>query len=62
MGEIMKTRKEILKEAHYIHASFHNYMGYICCDGEEDLLCFRRWILKREKEAIKKALEEAKQK
>lgn len=47
-----QTQKQRLKEAYDIHARFHNHMGYICCDGEEDLLALRKLIKQIEREAI----------
>ncbi|HUS51599.1 MAG TPA: hypothetical protein VMZ91_15640 [Candidatus Paceibacterota bacterium] len=56
------TQKQRLEEAYEIHSRFHNYMGYLVCDGEEDLLALRKLVKKLQKEAVNKyKKEEAKQ-
>lgn len=49
-----QTQKERLKEARDIHARFHNWMGFLVCDGVEDMLALRKLVKKIEREAYKK--------
>lgn len=58
----MKTQKQRLNEAYGIHSSAHRYMGYRVCDGEEDLLVFRKWVLQRERRAVNNAIAKFKRK
>ena len=46
--------KERLQEAYNIHSMFHNWMGFLVCDGEEDMRALRKLVKKIEREAIKK--------
>ncbi len=48
------NQKERLKQAYEIHSSARFYMGYLMCDGEEDMLAFRKWVLQRERMAVNK--------
>lgn len=49
---MVKTQKQRLQEAYNIHTHVHHYMGYMVCDGEEDLLAFRKWVMQRERRAV----------
>jgi hypothetical protein len=49
----MKTQKERLLEAYKINSMFHNWMGFMVCDGEEDMLSLRKLVKKIEREAVK---------
>ena len=49
-----QTQKQRLEEAYDIHARFHNYMGFLVCDGEEDMLALRKLVKKFEREAVNK--------
>lgn len=46
------TQKQRLEEAYEIHSRFHSWMGFLVCDGEEDLLALRKLIKKIEREAV----------
>lgn len=46
--------KERLQEAYEIHSMFHNYLGFLVCDGEEDMRALRKLVKKIEREAIKR--------
>ena len=48
------TQKQRLQEAYEIHSIFHNWMGFLVCDGEEDMLALRKLVKKIEREAINK--------
>jgi hypothetical protein len=48
------TQKQRLEEAYKIHSRFHNWMGFLVCDGEEDMLSLRILVKKIEREAIKR--------
>mgnify|MGYP007017528829 CR=1 FL=1 len=48
-----KSQKERITEAYNVHALFHLWMGYMVCDGEEDMLCLRKLVKKIEKDSIK---------
>jgi hypothetical protein len=50
----MITQKERLLEAYKINSMFHNWMGFMVCDGEEDMLSLRKLVKKIEREAVKK--------
>ena len=59
--ETMKqTQKQRLEEAYMIHKRFHNWMGFLVCDGEEDILALRKLVKKIEREAIKEFIKELK--
>lgn len=53
-----QTQKQRLEEARDIHARFHNWMGFLVCDGEEDMLALRKLVKKIEREAQKPKKEE----
>lgn len=55
-------QKERLQQAYNIHAEAHMYMGYLICDGEEDLLAFRKWVLLRERKAVNRFKKETNEK
>lgn len=54
------NQKERLAEAYKIHSMFHNWLGYLVCDGEEDMLSLRKLVKKIEREAVKRYKEETK--
>ena len=56
----MITQKQRLEEAYNIHGRFHNYLGYLVCDGEEDLLALRKLVKKLQREAVNKYKKENK--
>jgi len=49
-----QTQKQRLEEAYKIHSMFHNWMGFLVCDGEEDMLSLRKLVKKIEREAVKR--------
>ena len=49
-----QTQKQRLEEAREIYWKAHTWMGYGVCDGEEDMLEFRKFIKHIERVAIKK--------
>lgn len=55
-----QTQKQRLKEAYEIHSRFHNWMGFLVCDGEEDMLALRKLVKKIEREAVNKFKKENK--
>ncbi len=55
---MVQTQKQRLEEAYQIHKRFHNWMGFLVCDGEEDMLALRKLVKKIEREARKELKEE----
>ena len=51
------TQKDRLDEAYDIHSRFHVWLGYIICDGEEDLLSLRKLYKKIQREIQKQERE-----
>ena len=49
-----QTQKQRLEEAYRIHKRFHNWMGFLVCDGEEDMLALRKLVKNIERESINK--------
>jgi len=49
-----QTQEQRLEEARKIHFMFHCWMGFIVCDGEEDMLSLRKLVKKIEREAVNK--------
>jgi len=47
-----QTQKQRLEEAYNIHSIFHNWMGFLVCDGEEDMLSLRKLVKKLQREAV----------
>ena len=50
---MVQTQKQRLEEAYEINSRFHNYMGFLVCDGEEDMLALRKLYKKIQREAVK---------
>lgn len=54
MGKLTITQKDRLREAYSIHSMFHQWLGYLVCDGEEDMLSLRKLVKKIERNAVNK--------